>query len=260
MGKEQIVVIFSRTKRASDIIIVGGDKGWIKDMLWKLATTSNQWSSMMGNILNTSTINTIESDTNNNTSTVGFPENYPYKLWSAVLPSDSTGYIYILISKNNEDFTYIGETKNLRQRFRQHQSGHGAFGTSNPADKPFYVAAYITGLAHYDTNQRMSLERDWRIHRNNLNDNCVSNIVNCGEQIVSDVNTSAIVLGDPNRLVFVRLVAHDVLVRHQHQRRHHQRAQRWRPRQQNQHNWASFIFIIYHYLILPLFISNRYTK
>ena len=41
-GKEQIVVIFSRTKRASGIIIVGNDKGWIKDLVWKLATTSNQ--------------------------------------------------------------------------------------------------------------------------------------------------------------------------------------------------------------------------
>ena len=193
MEKEQIVVIFSCTKRVSDIIInVGGYKGWIKDMLWKLATTSNQWSSMMENILNALTINTIESDTNDNTSTVDFPENYPYELCFAVLPSDSTGYIYILISKNNEDFTYIGETENLRQRFRQHQSGHGAFGTSNPADKPFYVAAYITGLAHFDSSQRMSVKRDWQIHRNNLNDNCVSNIVNCGERIVSDVNVSAI--------------------------------------------------------------------
>ena len=130
-------------------------------MLWKLTTTSNQWSSMMENILNTLTINTIESDTNDNTSTVGFPENYPYKLRFTVLPSDSTGYIYILISKNNEDFTYIGETENLRQRFRQHQSEHGDFDSSNPADKPFYVAAYITGLAHFDTSQRMSLECGW---------------------------------------------------------------------------------------------------
>ena len=115
----------------------------------------------MENILNTLTINTIESDTNNNTSTVDFPENYPYELRFTVPPSNSTGYIYILISKNNEDFTFIGEPENLRQCFRQHQSGHGAFGTSNPSDKPFYVAAYITGLAHFDTSQRMSLERDW---------------------------------------------------------------------------------------------------
>jgi len=130
-------------------------------MLWKLATTSNQWLSMMENISNALTINTTESDTNNNTSTVDFPENYPYKLQFKVLPSDSTGYIYILISKNNEDFTYIGKTENLHQCFRQHQSGHGAFGTSNPADKPFYVAAYITGLAHFDTSQHTSLKRDW---------------------------------------------------------------------------------------------------
>ena len=130
-------------------------------MRGKIVTTSNQWSSMMENILNALTINTIESDTNANTSTVDFLENHPYGLRFTVLPSDSTGYIYILISKNNEDFTYIGETENLRQRFRQHQSGHGAFGTSDPADKPFYVAAYITGLAHFDTSQCVSLERDW---------------------------------------------------------------------------------------------------
>ena len=47
-------------------------------MLWKLVTTENQWSSMMENILNALTINTIDSDTNDTTSTVDFPENYPY--------------------------------------------------------------------------------------------------------------------------------------------------------------------------------------
>ena len=71
--KEQIVVIFSRTKRASDIIIVGNDKVWIKDLLWKLAITSNQWSSMMDNILSALTINTIENDENKTTATVNFP-------------------------------------------------------------------------------------------------------------------------------------------------------------------------------------------
>ena len=72
---------------------------------------------MMENILGALTINTVESDTNNNTATMDFLEYYPFRIRYAVLPSDSTGYIYILISKNNEDFTYIGETENLRQRF-----------------------------------------------------------------------------------------------------------------------------------------------
>ena len=64
----------------------------------------------------------------------------------------------------------------------------------------------------------MSLERDWRNLRNNLADNSVSNIVDCGEQVVADVNAAATELGDPNRLVFVRLVAPDVLVIRQLQR------------------------------------------
>ena len=72
---------------------------------------------MMENILSALTINTIDSDENNTTAIVDLPEHYPFNIRYAVLPSDSTGYIYVLISKNNEDFTYIGETENLRQRF-----------------------------------------------------------------------------------------------------------------------------------------------
>ena len=64
----------------------------------------------------------------------------------------------------------------------------------------------------------MRLERDWRHLRINLTDNSVSNIVDCGEQVVADVNVAATELGDPNRLVFVRLVAPAVLVRRQLQR------------------------------------------
>ena len=81
-----------------------------------------------------------------------------------------------------------------RQRFRQHQSGHGALGTSNPADKPFYIAAYISGLVHYNACSRMSLERDWRNLRNNLTENSVSNIVECGEHVVANVNADAQIL------------------------------------------------------------------
>ena len=61
----------------------------------------------------------------------------------------------------------------------------------------------------------MSLECDWRNLRNNLTDNTVSNIVDCGEHIVANVNTDASQVGDPNRLVFVRLVSPEVLVRRQ---------------------------------------------
>jgi len=83
----------------------------------------------------------------------------------------------------------------------------------------------------------MSLERDWRNLRNNLTDNSVSNIVECGEQVVANVNAAATQVGDPNRLVFVRLVSPDVLVRRQLQRRQRQRGlRRQRQQQQQQHH------------------------
>ena len=62
--------------------------------------------------------------------------------------------------------------------------------------------------------------------------------MDCGEQVVADVNAAATKLGDPNRLVFVRLVAPDALVRRRLRRRQRQRQQRrqqQRRQQQQQH-------------------------
>ena len=75
------------------------------------------------------------------------------------------------------------------------------------------IAAYMSGLTHYNACSRMSLERDWRNLRNNLTDNTVSNIVDCGGRIVANVNADASQVGDLNRLVLVRLVLQEVLVR-----------------------------------------------
>ena len=83
----------------------------------------------------------------------------------------------------------------------------------------------------------MSLERDWRNLRNNLTENSVSNIVECGEHVVANVNADASQIGDPNRLVFVRLVSPEVLVRRQLQRRQRQRGlRRQRQQRQQQHH------------------------
>ena len=56
------------------------------------------------------------------------------------------------------DKIYIGETKCLAQRLAQHNSGNGARGTVNTRDIPWGVAAYICGLSHMTTIERMSLE------------------------------------------------------------------------------------------------------
>ena len=109
------------------------------------------------------------------------------------------------------DFTYIGQTQNIRQRFREHQSGNGAFGTSRRKDQPFFLAGYISGLTGYNESDRCHLERRWRTLRNNLPIDSVANIMDCGSRIVDDINASAHDMGSEVRATFHRLASRDFL-------------------------------------------------
>ena len=213
--KEQVVVIFSRTKRAKDIIIVGPDKSWILDKLWDLVIKGNQWNQMMENILDVLTINPA-LDNNDGTDTrvrsvIDYPRNHPFGSRYASLPSDDTGFVYLLCSENNLDFTYIGQTQNIRQRFREHQSGNGAFGTSRRKDQPFFLAGYISGLTGYDDADRCQVERRWRNLRNRLPINSVANIMDCGERIADEINAVAHDGGSEVRATFHRLASREFL-------------------------------------------------
>ena len=202
--KEQVVVAFSRTRTAADMIIVGR-KDFVIKKLWELITTSNQWTQMMENILQMVTINSDGPQEMEHS--LNYHTHYPFRMRDATLPSDQTGYVYMLISWANPDFTYIGQTADLRNRLRQHQSGHGARGTSRPEDRPFAIAGYICGLSHYTPAQRMSLESQWRYYRNNLSagQDTPMNILRQGERLVIDQNRSAEMNGIPERINFVCL-------------------------------------------------------
>ena len=115
--------------------------------------------------------------------------------------------MYLLISLRNRNFTYIGQTENIVQRFRKHQSGRGAVGTERVEDQPFAVAGYITGLVHYNKAQRMGLEQQWRHYRNQLVNDDVFNIISQGERLVNDQNNNALINASPDRINFVRLVS-----------------------------------------------------
>ena len=204
--KEQVVVTFSRTP-TSGLTIIVGEMNFAVDKLWELVTTSNQWTQMMESVLNMVTINS-NGPTEMPQHTLPFTDLYPFTLrGSSVLPTDSTGYVYLLISFRNRHFTYIGQTENIVQRFRQHQSGRGAVGTERVEDQPFAIACYITGLVHYTKAQRMGLEQQWRHYRNQLDNDDVFNIITQGERLVNDQNNNAVINGTPDRINFVRLIS-----------------------------------------------------
>ncbi len=200
--KEQVVVAFSRTRTMADMIIVGR-QNFVIDKIWQLITKPNQWTSMMENILQMVTINAAESTAIGIPSTLDFYRHFPFRLRDATLPSDRTGYVYLLVSYSNPDFTYIGETECLRQRFRQHQSGRGARGTSRIQDRPFAIAAYITGVN--DPVLRRNIEEEWRYRRRSLPnhlDNPVE-IVRLGQALVNARNDRNHVNASYVRISFV---------------------------------------------------------
>ena len=122
--------------------------------MWELITSGTQWTQMMEQILHLVTINGDESE--EFTGFLDYPEYFPFRICAAILPSDNTGFIYILISLNDPTFVYIGQTLHLI--LQRHNSGHGAVDTACISNHPHVVAAYISGLAHCNQVHRMSLE------------------------------------------------------------------------------------------------------
>ena len=93
-----------------------------------------------------------------------FTSSYPFSLSDGnTIPTDSTVYVYCLVSRKYLDHIYIGETKCLSQRLIQHNSGSGSLSTQDIMDRPWAVAAFMCGLSHMTKIQRMSLERQWKI-------------------------------------------------------------------------------------------------
>ena len=161
--KSKIVVAFSRAKTAAKTVVVGS-KTFAINRIWELIATNTQWTDLMENILDQVTINGPRraEESQGVPYFVDLPRNYPFRVCDASLPNDNTGYVYVLVSMRNKDFTYIGEAENVNVRERQHNTGHGAIGTAMPMDRPFKVAAYITGLSHCTTSDQMSMENQWR--------------------------------------------------------------------------------------------------
>jgi predicted GIY-YIG superfamily endonuclease len=147
--KGQLLVIISRTKKAEDTIFVGNKEDTL-DAMMSILRTRTQWTDYMESILKVVTINQEEED--NETRGTMDNSTFPFRPCDISLPTDSSGYVYILISLRSREFFYIGKTKDLHQRMRAHQSGHGSLTTQPEYLRPYAYYAYICG---FDGNEHM---------------------------------------------------------------------------------------------------------
>lgn len=185
--KSQCVVAFSRTKLAMHTAIVGNKKKAI-ETVWELITKATQWTVMTRRVLKLLTINSEpdEDDPRRNYE-LDYSDAYPYAINSVILPTDKSGYVYILASRRNKGYTYIGECECISIRFRQHNTGHGATATMDVSNMPWALAGYICGLTESD--DRFRLERLLKVYRDRLGpDADIFSIANQARRIVQDYN------------------------------------------------------------------------
>ena len=70
--------------------------------------------------------------------------------------------MHFLVSVTDCGRTYVGQSKNISRRLKEHNKGWGAMGTAEPQYRPYAVAAYICGMPHIDKRGRESLEQRWK--------------------------------------------------------------------------------------------------
>ena len=151
----------SRTCTTNFTVIVGEQTFAIQKM-WELITLGNQWTSFLEEVLRMITINDLNDRDDQNE--FDYPTVYPFRLNDGVqLPTDTTGFIYCLVSRRYTEEIYIGETKCLCQQYLQHDQGTGSFSTENVRLRPRAVVAYICGLNGMSKSKNYNVE-DTMIH------------------------------------------------------------------------------------------------
>ncbi len=57
--------------------------------------------------------------------------------------------------------TYVGQTKNISRRLKEHNKGWGAMGSATPQYRPYAIAPYTCGMPNIDKKGHKNLEQRW---------------------------------------------------------------------------------------------------
>ena len=112
---------------------------------------------------------------------------YPFRTCDPPLPLCRTGFVYMLSSLRQNEYTYIGKTKCLRTRINQHNLGYGSTSTEPTHLHPFAVMAYICGFEN-DNNLQLHVERKWKDHRETMTRNGLGDVrlwVRGGQEVIN---------------------------------------------------------------------------
>ena len=151
-----VVVLLSRVERAQDIIFVGDKEDNIRAIIQGLSRR-NQYDDYMNHV-----VEVLESATDNSRPTLPmYLERHPFRPKDIPLPTDNSGFVYMLLSAKNGSSVYIGMTHVLPERIKEHNSGFGALQTASPTLRPWTLYAYVSGFGN-DGAMMRSFEVKWQ--------------------------------------------------------------------------------------------------
>jgi GIY-YIG catalytic domain len=172
--QSQVVVILSRTNFAADIYFVGDAKK-TSEALAAILLKRSQYDELQSHIINVLSGRTLTQDQQHDPPVVvappiiDAPKFYPFRMCDLDLPSDDSGFVYLLISLRDRKTTYIGQTQRLAKRLAAHNQAYGAKQTADPTLKPWAIYGVICGFKR-DRNEMRRVESNWvfeREHRRN---------------------------------------------------------------------------------------------
>jgi predicted GIY-YIG superfamily endonuclease len=180
--KEQVVVLLSRTVSAKDIIFVGRPRETI-DAILQVIQIRSQYSEYMNHIIN---VLSDEGTSPRNLRDVPVLDQnqHPFCPLDVSQPNDCSGYCYILVSLKDSKSTYIGQTKKLVVRLKEHNSGYGSQGTSDPRLRPWALLAYVTGFDG-NVSSMLAFERQWKVRRDNYQISAPMQIADMGRSLIA---------------------------------------------------------------------------
>ena len=207
--KAGVVVMLSRTTKGSDIMIVTENVNFAINSMWEAITKENQWTDHIEHLLQRLSINpgTAPEDMRE----INYTSTFPYRTCDIEIPSAKTGYVYMFFSVKDFNRTYVGQTKDIHKRLKQHNSGYGARGTAEKRYQPYALAGYICGMANIDRAGREHIEQDWKNYNNDLishGDYSIMSRIKQGERVVAEYNSLKL---PENQLLFVRTIEETVV-------------------------------------------------
>ena len=183
----QVVVLLSRTKHAKDTCFISKNKYQTANTLFDLLKQTTPFRTYINYLLDTLTSPSTNTPTTyhivDQSKHIFCPSTVP-------IPNDNSCTAYIIASRTNYKYLYIGSARNLRERFHKHNAGFGSQQTTPFALRPYALLAYVAGFDGKYADARL-FENNWiqaklRYMNNRNIHHSVEGIINLASNVIQE--------------------------------------------------------------------------